>query len=609
MPDIIRLLPDTLANQIAAGEVVQRPASVVKELLENALDAGATEIEVIIREAGKSLIQIVDNGSGMSETDARMSLERHATSKISTSDDLFAIQTMGFRGEALASIAAVAQMEISTRREEEELGTRICVEGSVVKVQEPVAQIPGTAIHVKNLFFNVPARRNFLKSNSVEMKHIIQEFQRVALARPDISFSLFQNDLQTYQLPAGKLSQRIVGLFGTNYKSQLAACEESVGDFVVHGYVGKPEASKKTRGDQYFFVNGRFIKSNYLNHAVVQAYEGLIPEGTHPFYVLFIEMPPNRVDVNVHPTKTEVKFDDERTLYALLHAAAKQALAKHNLAPALDFGSDVNLSQKIQSQRQFVQDLHYGQFKTTPRDDRNLSNWQKLYEENPGKPIDNRDWPTPETTEEDTGRITFQSRMHDAAESEGGKGDVPAHLFQLHARYIVAQVPSGMMLIDQTAAHERICYEKFLRNLSSGQGASQQTLFPQTITLNPGDVSLVKEMHEQIAALGFVIEEFGAHDYLIKGVPADLQNGDEKSIFEGVIEQFKYNASRYTLPVHENLARSLAKRSAIKEGAVLMEAEMRDLVDQLFACKNPNYAPDGRKTLTLLSLEMISNYF
>ena len=600
MPDIIRLLPDSLANQIAAGEVVQRPASVVKELLENSLDAGATEIEVIIRESGKTLIQIVDNGSGMSETDARMSLERHATSKIATSEDLFAIKTMGFRGEALASIAAVSQMEIRTSRAEDEIGTLLCVEGSVLKRQEPVAQAPGTRIHVKNLFYNVPARRNFLKSNSVEMKHIIQEFQRVALARPDVSLSLYQNDLETYHLPSGKLSQRIVGLFGNNYKAQLASCEESVGDFTVHGYIGKPESAKKTRGDQYFFVNGRYIRSSYLNHAVVQAYEGLIQDSYHPFYTLFIDLPPNRVDVNVHPTKTEVKFDDERTLYALIHSAVRQALARHNLAPALDFSHDINTTEKLKAQRQFVQDLHYGQFKTTPAEKSNLEHWEKLYTENPGKPIDERAYEF-----EDSGTITFQSRMH---EEEDQKQGVPVQLFQLHGRYVVGQVSSGMMMIDQCAAHERIRYEKYLKNLKSGKGASQQTLFPQTISLNPGDVSLVKEMNEAITALGFVIEEFGRNDFLIKGIPADISNGDEKSIFEGVIEQFKYNASFHTLPVHENLARSLARRSALKEGMPLMKEEMRDLVEQLFSCENPNFAPDGRKTFVLLSTNTISDY-
>ncbi len=603
MPDIIRLLPDSLANQIAAGEVVQRPASVVKELLENALDAGATNIEVIIREAGKTLIQVVDNGSGMSETDARMALERHATSKIRNSDDLFAIRTMGFRGEAMASIAAVSQTEIRTRLADDEIGTLIAVEGSSVKKQEPVAHQPGTSILVKNLFYNVPARRNFLKSHSVEMKHIVEEFQRVALARPDVAMSLYQNDLETYNLPSGKLSHRIVGLFGQNYREQLASCQEEVGDFAVHGYVGKPEAARKTRGEQFLFVNGRYIKSNYLNHAVTQAYEGLITEGNFPFYVLFIDLPPSRVDVNVHPTKTEVKFDDERTLYALVHSAVKQALARHNLAPALDFSHDINMGQKLASDRQFVQDLHYSQFKTTPRESQNLDNWRKLYEENPGKPMLPDSMTDQEDYREET-TLRFESRMHEEEEKEK-----PAHLFQLHRRYIVAQVKSGMMLIDQQPAHERICYEKFLKNMEAGNAASQQSLFPQTISLNPGDVSLVKDMQKEISALGFDIEEFGQHDFLIKGIPADIQIGNEKTIFEGLIEQFKHNANVRSLPVRDNLAQSLARRTAIRPGTELRPEEMRDLVDQLFACSNPNYAPDGRKTFILMSMESIANQF
>ncbi|MEJ2003889.1 MAG: DNA mismatch repair endonuclease MutL [Cyclobacteriaceae bacterium] len=605
MPDIIRLLPDSLANQIAAGEVVQRPASVVKELLENALDAGADRIDVVIREAGKTLVQVVDNGSGMSETDARMALERHATSKIRTSEDLFAIHTMGFRGEAMASIAAVAQMEIRTRQPGEELGTLICVEGSTLKKQEPVAHQPGTSILVKNLFYNVPARRNFLKSNSVEMKHIVEEFQRVALARPDVAMSLYQNDLETYNLSAGKLSHRIVGLFGNSYREQLASCQEEVSDFTVHGYVGKPEASRKTRGEQFLFVNGRYIKSNYLNHAVTQAYEGLIPEGNFPFYVLFIDLPPSRVDVNVHPTKTEVKFDDERTLYALVHSAVKQALARHNLTPALDFSHDVNTGQKLSSERQFVQDMHYSQFKTAGRESGNLENWKKLYEENPGKPLVPESWAPQDEIEDRRGTtLRFESRMNDDEEKEK-----PAHLFQLHRKYIVAQVKSGMMLINQQSAHERICYEKFLKNMQAGNAASQQSLFPQTISLNPGDVSLVKEMQNEIAALGFDIEEFGQHDFLIKGIPADIQIGNEKTIFEGLIEQFKHNASVRSLPVRENLAQSLARRTAIRPGAELQPEEMRDLVDQLFACSNPNYAPDGRATFILMSMESIANQF
>lgn len=606
MPDYIRLLPDSLANQIAAGEVVQRPASAIKELLENAIDAEATEITVIVKDSGKTLMQVVDNGKGMSPTDARMSLERHATSKISCSDDLFNIRTMGFRGEALASIAAVAQVEVKTRTSDSEVGTFLCVEGSEVKKQEPVACLPGTSIQIKNLFYNVPARRNFLKSNAVEMKHIVEEFQRIALSYPAISLSLFQNDLEVYRLPAGKLSHRVVGVFGKGYQSQLAACEEETNDMKVHGYIGTPEAARKTRGEQYFFVNGRYIRNPYLNHAVSNAYEGLIPEGTFPFYVLFIQVPPARVDVNVHPTKTEIKFDDERTVYAIVRAAVRQALSTHNLTPALDFDADINLGHKLIREREKIRDKHYSQFRMEK--DSNLDHWEKLFDENPGKEIAPDFWERPASGEQSNPpSIRFESRMNREETSPIGESELG--LFLLHHRYIISQVKSGMMLIDLEAAHERILYEKYLRNMTNKSGASQQTLFPQTISLNPGDASLVKDMSEEIGALGFMIEEFGKQDYLIKGIPADLSSGNEREIFEGLIEQFKHHQSTLNIPKNENLARSLARRASLKSGARLNKSEMQGLVAQLFACENPNFAPNGRNTYTILSMEMIATYF
>ena len=383
MSDIIRLLPDHLANQIAAGEVVQRPASVVKELLENSIDAGATEITLIIKESGKSLIQVVDNGKGMSITDARMCFERHATSKIQTTEDLFSIRTMGFRGEAMASIAAVAQVELKSRRAEDELGVLINIEGSEVKGQEPTSHPIGTCISVKNLFFNVPARRNFLKSNAVEMRHVVDEFHHVALAYPNVSMSLHQNDLEMYALLPSKLSKRIVNIFGRKYQDQMASCEEETDVIKVWGYVGKPESAKKTRGEQFFFTNHRYIKSSYLNHAVITAFEGLLQEGTFPFYTLFIEIDPKHIDINVHPTKTEIKFDDERTVYAIVKAAVKQALGTHNIAPAIDFSQDVNFasfrSEVNPSEKPSQADRAYGQFKTLEKKQTSGS-WEKLYE-------------------------------------------------------------------------------------------------------------------------------------------------------------------------------------------------------------------------------------
>ncbi|MEQ9169073.1 MAG: DNA mismatch repair endonuclease MutL [Fulvivirga sp.] len=604
MSDIIKLLPDSLANQIAAGEVVQRPASAVKELLENAIDAEATFIKLIVKEAGKTFMQVIDNGKGMSETDARMSLERHATSKISKSEDLFSIRTMGFRGEALASIAAVSQMELKTRQADQELGSVIVIEASEIKKQEPAAAEKGTSITVKNLFYNVPARRNFLKSNGVEMKHIVDEFQRIALAYPEVGFSLHQNDMETYSLPPGKLSQRIVHLFGKNYKEQLVACEEQLEPLSIQGYVGKPEFAKKTRGEQFFFVNNRFIKSNYLNHAVTKAFEGLIGEGSFPFYVLFISIDPKHIDINVHPTKTEIKFDDERTAYAIVRAAVRQSLATHNITPTLDFSADINLTQKIHINRETIQDKNYSQFRNTDtRQQSNRDNWESLFDETPGR----ADFSGIREEESSEMTLTFGSGMNNDADVEA-KPEKGKPIFQLHHRYIITQVKSGMLIVDQQAAHERILFEKYLLYLEHQSGVSQQSLFPQAVSLNPSDFSLVMEMEEEINSLGFIIEPFGKSDILIKGLPADLTSTNEKEVFEGLVDQFKKNVE-LSLPKKENLARSLAKRTGLKIGNRLNEEEMEVLIDQLFACKNANYAPNGRKTFHILETLTIENYF
>lgn len=615
MPDFIQLLPDNIANQIAAGEVVQRPASVVKELLENAIDAGAENIQLIVKDSGKSLIQVVDDGMGMSETDARMCFERHATSKIRTSDDLFAIKTMGFRGEAMASIAAVAQVELKTRRTGDELGIMIDIQGSEVKCQEPVSTPVGTSLCVKNLFFNVPARRNFLKSNAVEMRHIVDEFQRVALAYPDVQMSLYQNDLEMYHLTMGKLSKRIVGIFGKNYQNQLASCMEETSLLKVQGYVGKPEFAKKTRGEQFFFVNNRFIKSSYLHHAVMTAFESLLPENCYPFYTLFLEIDPKHIDINVHPTKTEIKFDDERTVYAIVRAAVKQALGTHNITPALDFGQDVNFASfnpqpQTPKERVAQTDRDYGQWKNTQKQD--TSHWEKLYE---GLQQDLRQEEVANTQmdihpEEEPDTIKLTS----AANTEVKVTDFAALpqtklYFQIHRKYIATQVKSGLMLVAQQEAHERIMYERFLGMVQRRSGASQQTLFPQTLELNPADFSLVMGMKDEINAIGFEFSVFGKSAVMINGVPADLKTGNEKELFEGFIEQFKKNSSELSISTDENVARAIAQRSALKEGALLEAEEMSALIDQLFACKNPNYAPNGSKTTFILELEKIAQFF
>lgn len=610
MSHLIRLLPDALANQIAAGEVVQRPASVVKELLENSIDAGSTAIKVVIKDAGKTLIQVIDDGTGMSEVDARMSFEKHATSKISTVADLFNIQTMGFRGEALASIAAIAQLEMETCHSKEALGTRIVIEGSHVKTQVPVAASQGTKISVKNLFFNVPARRNFLKSNPIETKHIIEELQRVALARPDIAFSFYQNSLETYQLPTTKLSHRIVHLFGEAYKKQLIPCQEETDLLKIRGYIGKPEYAKKTRGEQFFFVNQRFIKSLYLHHAVKNAFEGLLPHNVFPFYVLFIEVAPTQIDVNVHPTKTEIKFEDERMVYAILTAAVKKALATHHITPSIDFEQNINFNPfaavppKTASATDTIKEKNYVQFRNPGMSQQSgVKTWEKLFQSLGNSPFEH---PAEMTT-------SFQASSTIDAPTEvsllmpAGENVVK---IQLHRRYILTQLKSGLLLIDQHAAHERILYEQYLQPLLHHQTrSSQQLLFPVHVALNPADMVLVQAHVADMHALGFVLASFGKGSLIVTGCPTEAVGHDLKQLLEGLIEQFKWNQATFSLTAQENLARSLAKRACIQPGKKLQQEEINMLVDQLFACTHPHYTPTGRKTFVVMTLEALNTIF
>lgn len=596
MADRIQLLPDSIANQIAAGEVVQRPASAVKELIENSIDAGATHIKLIVKEAGKALLQVIDDGHGMSPTDARISLERHATSKIRKAEDLFTLHTMGFRGEALASIAAVAQVEIKTRMASDELGTLLVVEGSDVKRQEPTACEKGTSISVRNLFFNIPARRNFLKSNPVELRHIIEEFQRLALANPEISFSLIQTDELVYDLPQGKLSQRIINLFGKPYQQQMAACQEETDLVKVTGYVGKPAFAKKTRGEQFLFVNRRFIRSNYLHHAVMNAFEGLLGENSFPFYVLFMEIDPRHIDVNVHPTKTEIKFDDERAVYAVVRSAVRQAIGTHNLSPGLDFDADVNLVAKLNSASNANKDVYFDERFSTALHRSNQDNWERMFEglENSKLVAQPAETPPVQT-------LKFESSINNAEQ--------PAPLFQLHNRFIMKQVRSGLMIVDQQAAHERILFEKYTDQIKSKSAQSQQSLFPQAVSFSPADFALVLEMQQEIEAIGFRFEIFGKNTLLVNGTPANLPAGREKDLFEGLIEQFKINQSELAIPILENLARSLAKRASIKAGQKLEKEEMQSLLDNLFGCSNSSYSPDGTATYFILEMSKIESYF
>ena len=598
MPDIIQLLPDSIANQIAAGEVVQRPASAVKELMENSIDAGATNIRLIVKEAGKSLIQVIDDGRGMSETDARMSLERHATSKIRKAEDLFTLHTMGFRGEALASIAAVSHMEMKTRLADDELGTVLIVEASEVKKQEPVACEKGTSVCVKNLFYNIPARRNFLKSNPVELKHIIDEFQRLALANSELSFSFIQGDEVVYDLPPGKLSQRIVNLFGKNYQEQLATCNEETTLVKVTGYVGKPDFARKTRGEQFLFVNRRFIRSNYLHHAVMNAFENLLPENSFPFYVLFIEIDPKHIDVNVHPTKTEIKFDDERAVYAVVRSAVRQAIGSHNLTPAIDFNSDVNIISKLSQAAAQSNDIYFEERFSTALHRSNQDNWEKLFEGSENFPSQK------EEKAPDMQTLRFESSMNKPLEEQEEK-----FLFQLSARFIVRPVKSGLMILDQQLVHERILFERFLNQFKNKSAESQQSLFPQAVTLAASDFALVLEMKQEIESLGFRFEVFGKNTLVINGVPANLATGREKELFEGLIDQFKINQSQLSLPLKENLARALAKRACIKSGQKLVKEEMQALIEGLFSCNTPNYSPEGNPTFFIFEHSKIENHF
>uniref|UniRef100_UPI004048733C DNA mismatch repair endonuclease MutL n=1 Tax=Algoriphagus sp. TaxID=1872435 RepID=UPI004048733C len=612
MPDFIQLLPDAIANQIAAGEVVQRPASALKELLENAVDAGATQIQVVVKDAGKQLIQVIDNGKGMSPTDARMSFERHATSKIRSAQDLFALRTFGFRGEAMASIAAVAQVELKTRTPEAEVGTLIQIEGSEVKRQEPVASPVGTSVAMKNLFFNVPARRNFLKSNPVEMRHIVDEFQRVALSYPDLAFSLYQQDLETYNLHPGKLSQRIVGIFGKGIQNQLVPCEETTPHLQIKGYVGKPEYAKKTRGEQFFFVNNRYIKSSYLHHAVSTAYEGLIQSDQHPFYVLFLDIDPATIDINVHPTKTEIKFEDERTVYAVIRSAVKQALGAHQVMPTLDFSLDVNFQENWTANPQTSLDVDreysYKTYNTPEFQRASVSGWERLFEGHSPSSFSQASAPIPT---EDQELLTFPSKATAAGVSLALEQGIAGTgtTFQVENSYIVAQMSTGLLIVDQQLAHERILYERYLKQLQTTHGASQHCLFPTTLVLNPADFVLVLDMLPELGSLGFFVEEFGKDTLVIRGVPAETQVKNEKELFEGLLEQYKNFKNELSLEKRENLARSLSKRASLKKGQKLAAQEMENLVGQLFACSTPNYSPSGNKTFVKLDLTSIHAFF
>jgi len=599
LPDIIQLLPDNIANQIAAGEVIQRPASAVKELLENAVDAGANEIKLIVNDAGKALIQVIDNGKGMSETDARMSFERHATSKIKNIEDLFHIKTMGFRGEALASIAAVAQVELKSKKEDESVGTYIEIDNSVVKKQEPVAMERGTSIAMKNLFFNVPARRNFLKSNPSELRHIMDEFIRVSMSFPDIFFSLTSNGQEVFHLERATLKQRIVQILGNNYQSKLVTVEEQTDYMNIYGFVGKPETAKKTRGDQYFFVNNRFIKSAYLNHAVMGAFDSMVAKDSFPMYTLFIDLDPAQLDINVHPTKQEIKFEDEKIVYAFVQSAVKHALAQFSISPTLDFELDPSIQQLDAVSKPFTDEKKssvassslYNTFSQKNQahfiENRSeLKHWREFYE-----PAQKQSSQFSNSTTTDNLPSALFPERNIAVPDE-------SQLQQIHSTYILVQNDTGFLVIHQQNAHERILYERFIKAVEGKPISIQQSLFPQTIELASADVAVLTELLPDLHFLGYHLEPFGNNTFVMQGTPADVEQGNEKAAIEKMLEQYKHFSSDLKYSKREKLIRSLAWQQSIKAGKTLTQKEMKSIVTELFICGTPNITATGKPTYT-----------
>jgi DNA mismatch repair protein MutL len=621
VPDIILLLPDNIANQIAAGEVIQRPASAVKELLENAVDAGATEIKLIVADAGKSLIQVMDNGKGMSETDARMSFERHATSKIKKIDDLFHIRTMGFRGEALASIAAVAQVELKTRRPEDQAGTYIEIENSMVIKQEPFAMEPGTCIAMKNLFFNVPARRNFLKSNASEMRHMVDEFIRVSLAFPQIFFSLNSNGQQVFHLEKGSLKQRIVQLLGSQYNAKLVSVQEKTDYVNIYGFVGKPETAKKTRGDQYLFVNNRFIRSAYLNHALMNAYQQMIPHDSFPLYVLFIDLDPAQVDVNVHPTKQEIKFEDEKIIYAFVQAAVKHALAQFSITPTLEFDIDADIQQLDAVSKPFTEKDQLAASSSSlfksfsqknqahfiePSNKTELKHWKDFYEAPISDPLQGDQNKEADLSAANGYLNTSYTGSH---LQEKLLVDENAVLAQLHGTYVIAPTNRGYLLISQQAAHERILYEKFAAAVRGNAVAIQRSLFPATLQLSAQDTVMLTELLPDLQQLGYHIEPFGNNSFVIQGTPADMEQGDDKQAIEQLLEQYKHFTSEVKFSKREKLIRSLAFQHSIKPGKTLNQHELKKLTEDLFNCATPNVTVGGHPTYIEFKIDYLEKLF
>lgn len=659
MSDLIQILPDNVANQIAAGEVVQRPASVVKELVENAIDAGGNSIKINLKDAGRTLIQVIDNGCGMSVTDARLAFERHATSKIRKAKDLFAIRTMGFRGEALASIAAIANVELKTKRTEDELGTHIVISGSEAISQEVSACSDGSNFIVKNLFYNVPARRKFLKANSTELRNIITEFHRIVLSHPEITFQLLHNDTEIYNLPASHIRQRIINVFGKGMNQRLISINTSTSIVKLTGFIGKPKNAKRNLGEQFFFVNNRYMRHPYFHKAIMQAYDKILPPETIPPYFIFFEVDPQIIDINIHPTKTEIKFEDERAVYQIIQASIREALGKFNIVPSIDFDEDNSLEIPVAGRNSeieapmikvnpefnpFEADLNYNPFdgekNYNPFDEERRSfesnqfyqefkaktppsqsgspkkavpeKWETLYEE-PSKreseeklsqaAIDRENIPDyfqPQKPPEEF----IQKKLQPQEQIQKAK-----NFFQLKNKYILTPIRSGLMIIDQRKAHERILFEKFINSLENHQGIAQQTLFPQTIELNASDYTLLQVIIEDVRALGFDIREFGKKTFVINGTPADILNCEPKELVENLLANYKSNQMDVKLKIRENLAKSLAKASALNYGKSLSNEEMSSIIDQLFACATPNFTPDGKAIISVLESQELESRF
>jgi DNA mismatch repair protein MutL len=619
MSSIIQLLPDHVANQIAAGEVVQRPASVVKELLENAVDAKATEIKLIVKDAGKTLVQVIDNGVGMSVTDARLCFERHATSKIRHAEDLFALHTKGFRGEALASIAAIAHVELKTKQDQEELGVHIVIEGSKFVSQE-VAVLPrGTSFSIKNLFFNIPARRNFLKSDTVEFRHIVDEFERVALAHANISFMLYHNGSEMFNLPGSNTRQRIVNIFGGRTNEKLVPVKETTEIVEIQGFVCKPEFAKKNRGEQFFFVNNRFIKSGYLHHAVMAAYEGLLKDGCQPGYFLYLEVPPHTIDINIHPTKTEIKFDDEHALYAILRSTIKHSLGQFNVAPVLDFDRDANLDTPYNYEKReavlptVVVDRNYNpfaeekparqastSFSSSPsfRKAEKTPSWESLYTG------------LSEVSEELSAELNFESE--EVTGSLFNDSDVEQAVqktYQIHKKYIVSPIKSGLVIIDQKRAHQRILYEQFLTSITVHHAASQQLLFPLVMHFNKSELDLISEMKGALENTGFVFAEINHDHIVVSGLPVNVVESEVSILLEELINDLQQEVPDSSFSQTDSIAKSMARSLAIKTGILLTEKEQENMVNSLFACKEPGVSPFHKPTFITVSVEDLDKRF